>query len=74
LLWPPFYIASYQSTIFSTPDVSTKSLKRKVAMRLKKLIYTDINESNRQVWLKSALSSIPAGWRMLDAGAGELKK
>lgn len=42
-------------------------------MRLKKLIYADINESKRQVWLKSALSSIPAGWRILDAGAGELK-
>ena len=31
------------------------------------------NERNRQAWLKQALANIPAGARILDAGAGELK-
>jgi SAM-dependent methyltransferase len=33
----------------------------------------DINEANRQAWLKKTLAALPAGVRLLDAGAGELK-
>ena len=33
----------------------------------------DINLLNRQVWLKQALDAVPAGKRILDAGAGELQ-
>jgi SAM-dependent methyltransferase len=33
----------------------------------------NINELNRQAWLKRTLASIPAGSRILDAGAGELR-
>jgi len=33
----------------------------------------NINELNRQAWLKKTLTSLPAGARVLDAGAGELK-
>ena len=31
------------------------------------------NQSNRDLWLEKSLSNIPAGSRILDAGAGELK-
>lgn len=31
------------------------------------------NEDNRQAWLRKALGAIPAGTRILDAGAGELR-
>lgn len=34
---------------------------------------TSINEINRQSWLKKTLSKLPAGSRLLDAGAGELQ-
>jgi len=37
------------------------------------MFYTNINEDNRQVWLKKTLSALPRGLRILDAGAGELK-
>ena len=37
------------------------------------MFITDINELNRQAWLKSTLAGLPAGMRLLDAGAGELK-
>ena len=30
------------------------------------------NEAARQAWLKRTLGALPAGWRLLDAGAGEL--
>ncbi len=33
----------------------------------------NINELNRQTWLKKTLAVLPAGARVLDAGAGELK-
>jgi hypothetical protein len=33
----------------------------------------NINELNRQAWLKQTLTSLPAGSRILDASAGELK-
>jgi SAM-dependent methyltransferase len=33
----------------------------------------DINESNRQAWLKETLGAVPANARLLDAGAGQLK-
>jgi len=33
----------------------------------------NINESNRQAWLKKTLAALPAGSRILDAGAGELQ-
>ena len=29
------------------------------------------NDANREAWLKDQLARIPAGWRLLDAGAGE---
>lgn len=32
-----------------------------------------INEPNRQAWLKRTLTGLPAGLRLLDAGAGELQ-
>jgi len=34
---------------------------------------TNINELNRQRWLKKTLAAVPAGSRILDAGAGELQ-
>ena len=34
---------------------------------------TNVNELNRQVWLKKTLATLSAGSRILDAGAGELK-
>ena len=33
----------------------------------------NINEIDRQLWLKQTLTSLPKGARLLDAGAGELK-
>jgi SAM-dependent methyltransferase len=33
----------------------------------------NVNEINRQIWLKNTLSSLPYGARLLDAGAGELQ-
>jgi SAM-dependent methyltransferase len=33
----------------------------------------DVNEFTRQAWLKKTLVALPAGTRLLDAGAGELK-
>lgn len=35
------------------------------------MLYKNINEENRQAWLKKTLASLPAGVRILDAGAGE---
>lgn len=35
--------------------------------------FIDINENTRQVWLRETLAALPAGTRLLDAGAGELK-
>lgn len=35
--------------------------------------YRDINEENRQVWLRKTLSALPQGVRILDAGAGKLR-
>ncbi len=37
------------------------------------MIGNNINEINRQVWLKKILIALPAGLRILDAGAGELR-
>jgi SAM-dependent methyltransferase len=31
------------------------------------------NELTRQTWLRKSLASLPAKWRLLDAGAGQLK-
>jgi ubiquinone/menaquinone biosynthesis C-methylase UbiE len=31
------------------------------------------NQETRELWLKNTLASIPAGYRLLDAGAGELQ-
>lgn len=31
------------------------------------------NESDRNAWIRTTLAGIPAGWRILDAGAGELR-
>lgn len=33
----------------------------------------NINEENRQLWLKKTLAALPKGTRILDAGAGELR-
>jgi len=35
--------------------------------------YTNINEENRQAWLKKVIKVLPQGIRILDAGAGELR-
>jgi SAM-dependent methyltransferase len=40
---------------------------------VKKIISIKHNEDNRKKWLKQILGGIPAGWRILDAGAGELQ-
>lgn len=37
------------------------------------MFYKDINEIDRQVWLARTLRQLPAQYRVLDAGAGELK-
>ena len=37
------------------------------------MLYRDINEENRQVWLRKTLSALPQGARILDACAGELR-
>jgi len=37
------------------------------------MLYRNINEENRQAWLKKTLSALPRGARILDAGAGELR-
>lgn len=37
------------------------------------MLTNNINELRRQEWLKSVLTGLPKGWRILDAGAGELK-
>jgi len=36
-------------------------------------MFTNINENKRQAWLKQVLGDLPAGTRILDAGAGELR-
>lgn len=40
---------------------------------LKKIIGANVNEVIRNEWLSQVLSKIPAGLRILDAGAGELR-
>lgn len=40
---------------------------------LNNMFTQNINEENRQVWLKKTLSALPRGARILDAGAGELR-
>lgn len=40
---------------------------------LKKFFGVNANEEARNQWLKQTLASIPAGLRILDAGAGELR-
>lgn len=37
------------------------------------MLYKNINDENRQAWLKKSLSRLPQGARILDAGAGELR-
>lgn len=37
------------------------------------MFYKNLNEEDRQVWLKKTLSCLPQGARILDAGAGELR-
>jgi SAM-dependent methyltransferase len=37
------------------------------------LLFRNVSEDNRFQWLKETLADIPAGWRILDAGAGELR-
>lgn len=40
---------------------------------LKKLLFKDFNSEKRNLWLAKQLANIPAGLRILDAGAGELR-
>ena len=40
---------------------------------IKKMLYTNTNDSIRVAWLSDKLSKIPSGLRILDAGAGELR-
>lgn len=40
---------------------------------LRKIIGVNCNEDDRNRWLAETLSSLPAGLRLLDAGAGELR-
>ena len=40
---------------------------------IKKIIGANTNEEKRQQWLAQALTAIPSGLRILDAGAGELR-
>jgi SAM-dependent methyltransferase len=37
------------------------------------MFYININEKNRQAWLKKTLTSLSENFRILDAGAGELR-
>jgi SAM-dependent methyltransferase len=37
------------------------------------MLYRNVNERNRAAWLATAVSGIPSGHRILDAGAGELR-
>jgi ubiquinone/menaquinone biosynthesis C-methylase UbiE len=37
------------------------------------MFFKDVNEIQRQAWLKKTLAALPQGARLLDAGAGELK-
>ncbi len=37
------------------------------------IFFKNLNEISRQAWLKQTLAAVPAGARILDAGAGELK-
>ncbi|MBU0598528.1 MAG: class I SAM-dependent methyltransferase [Candidatus Omnitrophica bacterium] len=37
------------------------------------MFYKNINDDNRQAWLKEKLLALPVGSRILDAGAGELR-
>jgi SAM-dependent methyltransferase len=37
------------------------------------MLYKNVNEENRQAWLKKTLSGLPQSSRILDAGAGELR-
>ena len=40
---------------------------------IKKLLGVNVNEDSRNAWLKNILLALPAGQRLLDAGAGELR-
>lgn len=40
---------------------------------LKKKLFKNFNEANRNTWIKKTLTSLPKGLRILDAGAGELR-
>ena len=40
---------------------------------IRKIVDANENEAGRQRWLTEALAGVPSGWRILDAGAGELQ-
>ena len=54
-------------------------INRQVARRLLALVegrgnrVGTRNKASRETWLERALADLPAGWRILDAGAGELQ-
>ena len=41
--------------------------------KIKNFLFNNSNDSNRVAWLSAKLKQIPAGHRILDAGAGELR-
>ena len=41
--------------------------------KIVRLLGLDINEEVRKLWLQKVISDVPAGLRILDAGAGELR-
>lgn len=40
---------------------------------LKKFLFNNLNDSNRAAWIAAKLKETPKGYRILDAGAGELR-
>ena len=46
---------------------------QKIKTIIKQLIKINLNEEQRGVWLAKTLAAVPAGLRILDAGAGELR-
>ena len=48
-------------------------MTRNYLKSVKRMLYKNINEDNRQDWLKKTLAGLPGGLRILDAGAGELR-
>jgi SAM-dependent methyltransferase len=52
---------------------SVKTKGQAVRALLKKILKADVNRDVRDRWLAETLAALPSGWRILDAGAGELR-